>query len=122
MAKKYFNCPAEMCLSLFDGKWKVIILWVVRKGPQRSGKLKSRLPGITPAAFSNAVRELERDGLLRRIVKPGASPEVSYGLTERGESLSPIVKSLVKWGLQHREFYALGEFGMEKFYKAGVRV
>jgi DNA-binding HxlR family transcriptional regulator len=122
MAKKHFNCPAEMTMSLFDGKWKVIILWVVRKGPQRSGKLKSRLPGITPAAFSNAVRELERDGLLRRMVKSSAPPEVSYGLTERGESLSPIVKSLVKWGLQHREHYALGEFGMEKFYKAGIRV
>lgn len=122
MAKKHFNCPAEMALSLFDGKWKVIILWVVRKGPQRSGKLKSRLPGITAAAFSNAVRDLERDGLLRRIVKPGAPPEVSYGLTERGESLSPIVKSLVKWGLANRAEYALGEFGMEKFYKAGIRV
>jgi DNA-binding HxlR family transcriptional regulator len=116
MAKKHFNCPAEMCLSLFDGKWKVIILWVVRKGPQRSGKLRSRLPGITAAAFSNAVRELERDGLLKRLVRPASVPEVSYGLTARGESLSPIVKSLVKWGLQHQGDYAAGEFGMAKFY------
>lgn len=121
MAKKHFNCPAEMALSLFDGKWKVIVLWVVRKGPQRSGKLKSRLPGITSAAFSNAVRELERDGLLKRWVKVkgGAPPEVSYGLTARGDTLSPIVKSLVKWGLQHQAEYASGEFGMAKFYRPG---
>lgn len=119
MAKKHFNCPAEMTLSLFDGKWKVIVLWLLRKGPQRSGKLKSRLPGITSAAFSNAVRELERDGLLKRWVKAGAPPEVSYGLTARGESLSPIVKSLVKWGLQYQAEYALGEFGMAKFYRSG---
>src|SRR5690606_31390357 len=97
MMKKQFNCPAEMTLSLFDGKWKVIVLWLLRKGPQRSGKLKSRLPGITPAAFSNAVRELERDRLVKRMVKAGNPPEVSYGLTEKGQSLSPIVKSLVKW-------------------------
>lgn len=119
MAKKQFNCPAEMCLSLFAGKWKVIVLWLLRRGPQRSGKLRSRLPGITAAAFSNAVRELERDGLVKRFVKPGAVPEVSYGLTARGESLSPIVKSLVKWGLQHQGDYASGEFAMAKFYQAG---
>src|SRR5262245_19020191 len=117
MAKKQFNCPADMTLQLFDGKWKVIILWLVRRGPQRSGKIKSRLPGISPAAFSRAVRELEESGLLLRISRPVIPPEVSYALTSRGGSLSPIVKSLVKWGLANHRHYHAGEFGMAKFYK-----
>ena len=117
MQKKRFNCPAEMALSLIDGKWKVIVLWLLRKGPQRSGKLKSRLPGISAAAFSNAVRELERDGLLRRSQKSGIGLEVTYGLTERGETLSPLVKGLVKWGLAHQADYALGDFAMAAFYR-----
>jgi len=116
MLKKKFNCPGEMTLHLIGGKWKVIVLWLVRKGPQRSGKLKSRMPGISPAAFSKAVRELEEAGLLRRATKGTAPVEVSYSLTRRGESLSPIVKSLVKWGLAHQQEYAAGEFGMAKFY------
>jgi DNA-binding HxlR family transcriptional regulator len=116
--KNKFNCPAELTLSLFGGKWKVIILWLLRNGGQRSGRLKSRLPGITSAAFSNAVRDLENSGLLRRRSKAGLNLIVSYELTTKGESLRPIVKSLVKWGLQNQDGYLDGEFGMAFFYKS----
>lgn len=119
MAKRSYNCPAEMTVRLIGGKWRIIILWLLRRGAQRSGKLKSRLPGITPAAFSNAVRGLEASGLVRRISRPGSPPEVSYELSARGASLGPIVKSLVKWGLAHQRDYAQGEFGMARFYGAG---
>jgi DNA-binding HxlR family transcriptional regulator len=116
MKKQKFNCPGEMTVSLIDGKWKTIILWLLRKGPQRSGKLKSRMPGITSASFSNAVRELESTGLISRQIKSTLPLEVSYNLTEKGETLKPIVKSLVKWGLENQKEYLLGEFGMARFY------
>lgn len=119
MAKITYNCPAEMTVSLIGGKWRVIVLWLLRKGPQRSGKLKSRLPGISAAAFSNAVRGLEASGLVRRISRSTIPPEVSYELTARGASLNAIVKSLVKWGLAHQKEYAQGEFGMARFYSNG---
>lgn len=106
-----------MTLSLFDGKWKIIVLWLLRKGPQRSGKLKSRMPGISSTAFSKAVRELEDHGLVHRLVRDVYPPEVSYALTERAESLSPIVKALVKWGLAHQSLYVQGDFGMAQFYR-----
>jgi len=118
MQKRRFHCPAEMTLHLIGGKWKVIVLWLLRRGPQRSGKLKSRLPGITPAAFSRAVRELEVAGLVRRTSNGEFPPAVSYGLTAKGESLSPIVKMLVKWGLARQGDYLQGEFEMAAFYKA----
>lgn len=115
--KKKFNCPGEMTLDLIGGKWKVIVLWLVRKGPQRSGKIKSRMPGITPTAFSKAVRELESAGLLKRIVKGNYPPEVSYALTQLGETISPLVRMLVKWGLANQSQYVAGDFGMAKFYR-----
>lgn len=117
MTKMHFNCPGEMSLHLISGKWKVIILWLLRKGSQRSGKLKSRLPDITSASFSKAVRELEKDGLIHRSTRGEYPQEVSYSLTEKGESLKMIVKSLVKWGLHHQHDHVIGEFGMAKFYK-----
>jgi DNA-binding HxlR family transcriptional regulator len=117
MQKSRFNCPAEMTIHLIGGKWKVIVLWLLRKGAQRSGQLRSRLPGITPAAFSRAVRELEASGLVRRRSTGTFPPAVSYALTARGESLSPLVKSLVKWGLANSGEYLQGEFGMASQYR-----
>ncbi len=117
MEKKRFNCPGEMTLHLLGGKWKVIVLWLVRKGPQRSGKIKSRMPGITSTAFSKAVRELESAGLLARISRGTYPPEVSYSLTPLGQTLSPLVRSLVKWGLANQGKFTAGEFGMAKFYR-----
>lgn len=122
MKKAEFNCPAEMTLHLIGGKWKVIILWLLRKSAQRSGKLKSLLPGISSTAFSLAVRELETAGLLKRISKNTIPLEVTYMLTSKGESLSPIVKSMVKWGLINKSDYTSKEFGMAKFYRAGMRI
>jgi DNA-binding HxlR family transcriptional regulator len=116
MKKKPYTCPAEMTIHLIGGKWKVIALWLLRKGPQRSGKLKSRMIGVSSTAFSLAVRDLESAGLIRRTVKASELLQVSYSLTPRGESLSPIVKSLVKWGLAHQKEYASGEFRMARFY------
>ena len=113
MRKKRYNCPGELTLDLIGGKWNVIVLWLLRKGPQRSGKLRSQMPGISPAAFSASVRFLESAGLIERKVRPVYPPEVSYRLSERGGSLGPIVKSLVKWGLMHRNEYLLGSFGMD---------
>ena len=122
MSKKHFNCPGEMTLSLIGGKWRVIVLWLIRKGPQRSGRIKSLMPGITATAFSKAVRELEKDGLIKRIAKPVYPPVVSYTLTAKGQTLSPLVKSLVKWGLENQTDYALGEFGMAQFYRNGRKI
>lgn len=121
MKKKSFNCPAELTVSLLGGKWKVIVLWLLRNGAQRSGKLKSRLPGISPAAFSAAVRDLEACGLVKRSRRQSTMLEVSYTLTARGESLSPIVKSMVRWGLAHQAIYVEAEFRMADFYRNSGR-
>ena len=112
MTKRRYNCPAELTLDLIGGKWKIIVLFLLRKGPQRSGKLKSRMPGVSPAAFSLAVRELEDDGLIKRSVKTTYPLQVSYALTTRGESLTPIVRSMVRWGLANQSEYLSGAFGM----------
>ena len=112
--KKKYNCPAELTVDLIGGKWRVIVLFLLRKGPMRSGRLKAQLPGISTAAFSSAVRDLEKLQLIKRSASDDFPPQVSYELSSRGSTLKPIVKSLVKWGLANQNHYVAGEFGMSK--------
>jgi DNA-binding HxlR family transcriptional regulator len=48
--------------------------------------------------FTQTVRELEKDGLISRKVFPVVPPKVEYELSDRGQSLEDILRSLDKWG------------------------
>jgi DNA-binding HxlR family transcriptional regulator len=48
------------------------------------------------------LREMEKDGLIQRIVYAEVPPRVEYELTEKGNSLRPILKSLSDWGDENR--------------------
>lgn len=101
---KMFNCEKEVTLSIIDGKWKLIILWHLgNKGTKRFGELKSLIPGITPKMLANQLRELEEDLIVHRKVYPVLPLKVEYSLTERGESLMPILESMHRWGKNYME-------------------
>jgi DNA-binding HxlR family transcriptional regulator len=116
--KRSYNCPAEMTLGLIAGKWKAILVYNLRKGPKRFGELRRLCPGVTAATLTQQLREMEENGLVdRHVLAKTPLPAVEYALTERGESLKPILYALVKWGIAHQKEYAVGEFGMAVFQK-----
>jgi len=116
MKRKAFNCPGELAVSLIGGKWRLILLYNVRKKPRRFGDLKRHSPGITPATLTKELRALEAAGLVRR-KKIAADPlsGVEYSLTARGQSLKPALYALIRWGLAHQAEYVEGPFGMAAF-------
>ncbi|MEP2058862.1 MAG: helix-turn-helix domain-containing protein [Maribacter litoralis] len=95
-SKKY--CPLDHTMNLIGTKWKPIVLFHLLDGALRSGVLQKKVPGISNKMFTQTVRELEKDGLVKREVFPVVPPKVEYGLTERGKSLKPILLSLDSWG------------------------
>jgi DNA-binding HxlR family transcriptional regulator len=60
--------------------------------------VREGLPNVSPDVLSQRLRELERDGILRRRrLAPPAGSRV-YELTERGLELEPVVLALGRWG------------------------
>lgn len=92
-----FTCPAEQALAVIGGRWKVQILYHLLPGTRRFGELRSSLPPITPKMLSQQLRELERDGILRRRIYPQVPPKVEYSLTPLGQSLRPIIAAMCRW-------------------------
>ncbi|WP_423809708.1 winged helix-turn-helix transcriptional regulator [Polaribacter atrinae] len=87
-------------MNLIGTKWKPLILFHLLEGGLRSGVLQKHIMGISNKMFTQTVRELEKDGLISRKVYPVVPPKVEYTLTERGQSLEAILRSLDAWGLK----------------------
>ena len=49
------------------------------------------------------LRNLERDGLVSRVVTPSIPPRVDYALTELGHSLQKPICGLATWAVDHVE-------------------
>lgn len=94
------NCPLNYTMTLIGTKWKPLVLFHLLEGASRSGVLQKKVPEISNKMFTQTVRELEKDGLISRKVYAVVPPKVEYMLTERGQSLEGILRSLDKWGLE----------------------
>lgn len=97
-------CGIDESMEVIGGKWKVLILWALREGPERRfGELRRMVPGITEKVLSSHLREMEADGIVRRVSYDEVPPRVEYGLTKDGLRLNDALEPLAAWGRERRE-------------------
>ncbi|MGD1839801.1 MAG: winged helix-turn-helix transcriptional regulator [Thermonemataceae bacterium] len=95
-------CPVTETVKVIGGKWKASILWdLFQYEKLRFGELSKLIPGVTSKMLTQQLRELEVDGVIKRSIYAVMPPKVEYSLTERGESLYPILYEMSRWGLEN---------------------
>ncbi|WP_250537197.1 helix-turn-helix domain-containing protein [Caballeronia sp. AZ10_KS36] len=104
MSKDVLDLPLDVTatrpiLEHIANKWTVLILSVLCTQPARFNDLKRRLDGITPKALSEALRRLERNGLIYRKVLPTQPIGVEYTISALGCSLREPFAALYNWSL-----------------------
>lgn len=92
------ECSIEKSLEILNGKWSFLILKELFTGTKRFGQLLASLPGISPKTLSGQLKAFEERGVLTRQAYATVPPTVEYKLTEKGESLKPIIKAMKQWG------------------------
>ncbi len=102
------NCKLEdtgfnYTMSLIQGKYKMFILYTLMEFEAvRFNEMKKYIGGITYKTLSSTLKQLEADGLVDRREYPQIPPKVEYRLTERGQSLIPILDQMCDWGDKNR--------------------
>ena len=97
-----YNCHIEVMVDVIGGKWKMLILWNLRDGSiKRFNELRRLIPGVTQKMLTAQLRELERDGIIKRVIYPQIPPKVEYSLTKYGQSLRPFIEQTCKLGEAH---------------------
>lgn len=93
------NCPVTHCLNKIGGKWKPVIIHLLRKGCNRFSLLQKAIPDISKQMLVNQLREMEQDLLIERIIYAEIPPRVEYVITSYGMTLFPIIDMMSEWGL-----------------------
>lgn len=93
----------QRALELIKGRWKLLILFRLFGGNVlRFSELEHGIDGISQKMLAQQLRELERDGLVRRRAHDQVPPKVEYSLTDWGQSLCPALDALLGW-IERRE-------------------
>lgn len=96
-----FLCGLDAAVAVVGGKWKPLILWALSAHPRRTGELRRELVGVSEKVLTQQLRELERDGVVRREVHTQVPPKVVYSLTPAGRALEEALRPVGDWGEEH---------------------
>ncbi len=99
----------EEALKFLEGRWKLVILFRLFGGQvMRFSELEKAIPAISQKMLIQQLRQMEADGIVRRIVYHQVPPKVEYGLTDWGQALCPALDALLGWAASR------GKYGIDR--------
>lgn len=96
------ECDLAYAVCKIGGRWKLLILDKLTGGKLRFSEIRNNIIGITERMLTLQLRELEKEGLVKRTVHAEVPPRVDYELTDIARELIPIWDVLREWGGKHR--------------------
>ena len=102
------GCPVAAFQKMISGKYKLRIVWDLKDGPLRYGKIRAGLlrgtigsSEIAPRVLSRELKALTESGLIDRKNYGVVPPKVEYRLTRKGTSFVPVIAAIRDWGKRH---------------------
>lgn len=99
-AKQVFIHDIQRYLS---GKWTLLVIGRLSDRETRFSHLRKTIDGISRKMLTQTLRQLERDGLVERIIYPEVPPRVTYKLTPIGLGLRDSLLGVWRWMEKHME-------------------
>ncbi len=122
------QCPINSSLTVLGRKWTLLVLRDIAfmasmnpKEPAGAPRLMPRAvpvnfsqilrsnPGLGPRVLCMRLRELQREGLIERLVDRRDSRVVRYVLTRKGRDAIPVLTALIQFGAWHYPGLVFGD-------------
>ncbi|MGM8214265.1 winged helix-turn-helix transcriptional regulator [Bacillaceae bacterium W0354] len=96
-------CPKfEKAVNILNKRWIGLIIFQLLKGSQRFCNIESDI-GISGRVLSERLKDLEREGIVKRTVFDETPVRIEYSLTKKGEALAPIMNEIQSWAEEWAE-------------------
>jgi|SRR5579875_409640 len=92
------SCPVCRTAEIVCTKWTLLVVRELAEGRCRFCELERALTGISPRTLSVRLRELEREGIVKRTGGAAGSSRRTYALTAKGLDLLPIIADMKAYG------------------------
>lgn len=90
-------CPRfEKAMGILSQRWTGMIIYQLLSGPQRFCNIESAM-GVSGKVLSDRLKDLENEGIVKRMVYPETPVRIEYSLTEKGLALEPLMKDIEQW-------------------------
>lgn len=99
LTKHVRSCPIDSVVKLINKKWVIQIIRDLFFGKSRFHEFKEDKPDLSNKVLSNCLKDMEKNGLIRRIVDKCDKKNVKYMLTEKGKSLNRILYEIAMVGV-----------------------
>lgn len=97
-------CPSRLILDRIADKWTTLIIGILAQSEHRRfNELRRMIGGISQKMLTQTLRDLERDGLVRRTIYAEIPPRVEYELTALGRTLCGPLGSITQWAHDHMD-------------------
>jgi DNA-binding HxlR family transcriptional regulator len=91
------GCVAA-AMEVIGAKWTSLILKELYSGPKRFGEFEEAIPKLNPRTLSQRLDDLESHGIVTKARFNEVPPRIEYSLTEKGQDLIPVLRSMATWG------------------------
>ena len=91
-------CAVCLTQRILRGKWKIVIIWLLRDEKLRFSQIRKSIPNITQAYLSSQLKELESDQLIIRTSYNEVPPRVEYSLSDEGRKFIQVINNINDWG------------------------
>jgi DNA-binding HxlR family transcriptional regulator len=95
------GCAARTALERVTDKWAVLLILLLKERPYRFNQMRRTVGGVSQKMLTQTLRNLERDGLVRREVYATTPPQVEYTLTPLGLELCRALDGMREWAESH---------------------
>ena len=92
----------DATIAVIGGKYKLEIIYYLFDRTLRYSEL-AKLVKATPKMLAEQLKELERDGIINRVLYPVVPPKVEYSLSDFGKSIIPVLDFMCRWGNEYLE-------------------
>lgn len=98
------NFPIDNVILLIRKKWVVQIINDLFFGKTRFHEFKENRPKLSNRVLSSCLKEMEENGLIKRIADKYDKKNVRYYLTEKGMSLNKIIYEMAIFSVDSEDY------------------